>query len=106
VSGGPIGHLVGGGNLRIPAGRRQDDDLSIGISTGISIGTSIAPVQHRSAQGSTVMYGHLYQELARQRHREAYLQARRARLARAARAGRRARRAVEIAARAGERTAR
>jgi len=51
------------------------------------------------------MYGFMHEEIARQRHRESYLEARRLRIARAARAGRRARRAVEVAVRAGERLA-
>jgi len=93
VSGGPIGHLISGGTLQIPADPLRD----------LYENRSTAPAEGRSFQGSTVMYGDLYQELARQRHREAYLQARRARLLRAARAERRARRAVEIAVRAGER---
>ena len=96
MSGGPIGHLISGGSLRIPADALRDTYQNRPTS----------PAQGRSTQGSTVMYGDLYQELARQRHREAYLQARRARLLRAVRADRRARRAVEIAVRAGERAAR
>jgi hypothetical protein len=49
------------------------------------------------------MFGQIHQDIARQRHREAYIEARRARLVRAVRAERRARRAVEIAVRATER---
>jgi len=49
------------------------------------------------------MYGYLHEEVARQRHREACLEARRARMRRALRAERRARRAVEVAVRASER---
>lgn len=62
-----------------------------------------APATRRSIVGSTAMFGHLHEEVARQRHREACLEARRFRLARAVRAESRARRAVERAARAGER---
>ena len=93
MSGGPIGHLIAGGSLEVPADPLRDAYEN----------RSTEPAEGRSFQGSTAMYGHLHQELARQRHREAYLQARRARLARAARAGRRARRALEVAVRAGER---
>lgn len=64
---------------------------------------STEPVEGRTFQGSTVMYSHLHQELARQRHRDAYLLARRVRLLRASRAERRARRAVDLAVRARER---
>jgi len=49
------------------------------------------------------MYGLIHEQLARQRHREVYLEARRARLVRAVRARDRARRAAEVAARAVER---
>jgi hypothetical protein len=59
-----------------------------------------SPAARRWYVGSTVMFGTFHQEIARQRHREACLQARRFRLARAVRAERRARRAVEIAVRA------
>jgi hypothetical protein len=51
------------------------------------------------------MYGLIHEQLARQRHREAYLEARRARLVRAVRARERARRAADVAARAIERAA-
>ena len=62
------------------------------------------PAGRRTDTRSIVMMnGFLHEEIARQRHREAYLQARRIRLARAVRAERRARRAVEVAVRAGER---
>jgi hypothetical protein len=63
---------------------------------------STAPADGAS-KGRTAMLGTLHQELARQRHREACIQARRVRLIRAARAERRARRAVELAVRASER---
>lgn len=49
------------------------------------------------------MYGLIHEQLARQRCREAYLEARRLRMHRALTAQHRARRAVEIAARAVER---
>jgi len=49
------------------------------------------------------MQGYLHEQLARERHREAHLQARRIRLVRALRAERRARRAAETAVRARER---
>ena len=62
-----------------------------------------APASRRPFTGSTSMFGHIHEEIARQRHREACLEARRLRLARALRADRRARRAVELAVRAGER---
>jgi hypothetical protein len=93
VTGGPIGDLVGSGC------RRSGTDFLRDAYEN----RSTAPAEGRSFQGSTVMYGHLHQELARQRHREACLQAHRVRVLRAARAERRARRAVEIAVRAGER---
>ena len=93
MTGGPIGHLLGGTVLRWLADPLRD----------VYENRSTEPVAGRSFQGSTAMYGHLHQELARQRHREAYLQARRVRLLRASRAERRARRAVELAVRAGER---
>ena len=64
---------------------------------------STAPAAGRPVQGSNEMLGQLHQELARQKHREAYIEARRIRLLRAARAERRARRAAEIAVRACER---
>ncbi|HEX2807499.1 MAG TPA: hypothetical protein VHN80_15145 [Kineosporiaceae bacterium] len=49
------------------------------------------------------MQGYLHEQIARERHREACLEARRIRLVRAVRAERRARRAAELAARARER---
>ena len=49
------------------------------------------------------MQGYLLEQIAREKHREACLQARRARMVRAVRAERRARRAAETAARARER---
>ena len=49
------------------------------------------------------MQGYLHEQIARERHREACLQARRIRLVRAVRAERRARRAEEVAVRARER---
>ena len=49
------------------------------------------------------MHGYLHEQMARERHREACLQARRIRLVRAVRAERRARRAAETAVRARER---
>jgi hypothetical protein len=52
---------------------------------------------------SITMHGSLHEQLARERHREAYLEARRFRLQRAFRAQRRAGRAAEIAVRAVER---
>ncbi|HEY6795322.1 MAG TPA: hypothetical protein VI248_11645 [Kineosporiaceae bacterium] len=61
-----------------------------------------APVEGREHQGSAMMLGQLHEELARTRHREACIQARRLRLLRAARAQRRARRAVDLAVRANE----
>jgi hypothetical protein len=62
-----------------------------------------APVESRSFTGGSAMYGFLHEQVARQRHREACLEARRVRMARAVRADRRARRAVEVAVRANER---
>jgi hypothetical protein len=64
---------------------------------------STAPADGRSTTGSSDMFGQLHSELARQKHREACIEARRVRVLRAARAGRRARRALELAVRAGER---
>jgi hypothetical protein len=61
------------------------------------------PAGRRTYTRSNAMNGFLHEEIARQRHREAYLEARRIRLVRAVRAERRARRAVEVAVRAGER---
>jgi hypothetical protein len=49
------------------------------------------------------MQGYLHEQIARERHREACLEARRIRLVRAVRAERRARRAAEMAVRARER---
>ena len=62
-----------------------------------------APEYGGSLRRSTTMLGQLHSELARQKHREDSIAARRIRLVRAARAERRARRALEIAVRAGER---
>jgi hypothetical protein len=62
-----------------------------------------SPVTSRVDHGSIAMNGLIHEELARQRHREAYLEARQARLWRAVRAQRRARRAAEVAVRAAER---
>jgi hypothetical protein len=63
------------------------------------------PALSRGDSRSLAMYGLMHEELARQRQREACLEARRARLRRAVRAQRRARRAAEVAVRAAERAA-
>jgi hypothetical protein len=62
-----------------------------------------APAVNRREVRSTTMNGLIHEQLARQRHREAYLEAHRARLRRAVSAQRRARRAAEVATRAAER---
>lgn len=64
-----------------------------------------APAIDRRDVRSTTMNGLIHEQLARQRHREAYLEAHRLRLRRAVRAQGRARRAAEIAARAVDRAA-
>jgi hypothetical protein len=93
VSGAGIGYPEGG------TGRRTvPDPLQDAYQNRPTL-----PAEGRASQGSTTMLGELHQELARTRHREACLQARRIRLRRAARAQRRARRAVEVAVRASER---
>ena len=92
MTGLPVGARTGGGSRRPTTDQREIDQ-----------DRPIAPAEGRDYQGSTAMYGHLHQELARQRHREACLQARRVRVLRAVRAGRRARRAVELAVRDSER---
>lgn len=61
------------------------------------------PAGGRGDSRSHEMHGMIHEELARQRHRELCLQARRSRLARAVRARERARRAAELAVRAAER---
>jgi hypothetical protein len=68
-----------------------------------SFDLNLRPATGRADLGSTTMFGQIQEDLARQRYREAHLEARRIRLVRAARAERRARRAVEIATRAAER---
>jgi hypothetical protein len=90
----------------LPAARlrhRRRTDPSIEQPIDHFVEMSNAPAERRSLPRSTAMFGQIHQELARQRYREAYIEARRARLARAVRAERRARRAVEIAVRASER---